>query len=236
MTVDFPPFTQFSLSTSPKRSPHPTNPTLFDLHDSTRDLSYLLVSMFQPLGSSAITVAFSTPDLAALAEKEWPKGDCNIVSLLSKGETLPSSPRKNAKKKKKKGGGGGFMKAMSEVSSDASPADDLICGVLPPKTECLILPSPSPQTVPTLQRLSSTLTDSTLIIALNAASGTWDVTNGHFSTYSPAFSLSARGTDVMEFCAYGKGRGLFERPKKGDGNLVRQVRERPACVFEDAAI
>ena len=181
-----------------------------DLHDSTRDLAYLLTQMFQPLGPQAITVAFSTSDLARLAEKEWPKGSCNIVSL-SKGETLPVKKLKANKKKKK--GGTGFMKAMKEVADEGGGEEQLICGVLPPKTECLILASPSKATIPTLQKLEGSLTDSTLIIALNAASGSWNV--GHFDGYATAFSLTARSSDVMEYGAFGEGWGLFERPRKG---------------------
>ena len=90
--------------------------------------------MFQPLGPKSITVCFNTLDLAEQATREWDKNVCNIVNL-GKGQSVPTKAK--SKKAKSPGKAKGFMKAIEEVSED-DPQPSLLCGVLPPATECCI--------------------------------------------------------------------------------------------------
>lgn len=100
ITVDFPPFTDYQLTTSSKKKPSSTSssntPDLYALHSSNQALAQLFVEMFQPLGPKSITVCFNTLDLAEIATKEWDKNVANIVHL-NQGQSIPGKPKTKSK-------------------------------------------------------------------------------------------------------------------------------------------
>ncbi|GMH86397.1 hypothetical protein TrST_g5556 [Triparma strigata] len=212
ITVDFPPFTDYQIKSKSKaatKSSTPSTPDLYALHSSNQALAQLFVEMFQPLGPKSITVCFNTLDLAEQATREWDKNVCNIVNL-GKGQSVPTKAK--SKKAKSPGKAKGFMKAIEEVSED-DPQPSLLCGVLPPATECCIVVNPSPVNMAKLKRLHSELGQDVLLIILNGRRGSWSSpeSSSLFDSgeWVDAFSLVASADgEMMQHSMFNKGAGL----------------------------
>jgi Domain of unknown function (DUF1995) len=175
MYIDFPWGTSFQMETKKKKKVQ--DMTMDDIHTSHRELTRLLVEMFQPIGSNHIAVIFPIISMADIAKTKWSASSsgehiCQIMSMdrrRSNEKQKTTTKKQKSSSNSKKGFASKLAFALDESSSHENEANGITSNLfeLPSHIEVAIFVAPSSKEIPIIERISKTVGMGTLIIIVN---------------------------------------------------------------------